>query len=166
MHAPTWFHLEKPCPRKKVSLQFFASKSGPALVFFPILYENLTSNLFLLVSHDMYRRTTNILSNGEFETTHTISELYPSCVDVVNVWPPPNSILKPLQEYSSYAVYVIKVTFSRQIKLANLNRTYISFSISTINPLNFSPYYTKYSYGSGRSLWTYFKVLNFMKYVR
>lgn len=111
--------------------------------------------------------TTNILSSGyEFEAGSSISELYPSCVDVVNIWPPPNSILKPLYEYSTYAVYVIKVTFSRQVKLASVSKTYISFSMSTINPLNFSPYYTKHSYGSGRSIWTYFQVTKFMRYIR
>ena len=98
--------------------------------------------------------------------SHTESEVYPSCVDVVDIWPPPYSVLQSLHEYPSYSVYVIKVSFSRQVKLVNLSKTYISFTVSTIHPLKFSPYYTKYAYGSGRAIWGYFRVFNSVKYTR
>lgn len=112
----------------------------------------------------MLKKATQILSNGyDFENGTKVYETYSSCVDNVDIWPPPYSILKPLRQYISYTVYVIKVILSHQVKFANLNKTYISFSISTINPLEFGPYYTKYS---GKSLLAYFKVPNPMKYVR
>lgn len=96
---------------------------------------------------------------------YTQSEFYPSCVDIVDVWPQPNSVLKPFHEYSSYADYMMKVTFSRPVEIPKLQMSYAILSVSTISPLNFYPYYARFSQGSEKVLWLYFRIANSMRYV-
>ena len=45
----------------------------------------------------------------------SVSNYFPSCLDITDVYPYPHSILKPVGEYEGHSVYTIQVTFSKAI---------------------------------------------------
>lgn len=98
----------------------------------------------------------------DFNEHHSLSDQYPSCVDIVDVWPPPHSVLSPIHKHTGYADYVIKLVFSRPIA-EKLNKSYITLSVSTIKPLNFQPFYL---HANCRSLWVYFRITISMLYIQ
>lgn len=109
--------------------------------------------------------TKTIPNNYGVNDYYTISEVFPTCEDLVDVWPVPNSVLEPILTSAEYEVYVFRVTFSRPV-LPRGKRPYFTLTFSTIKPLTYLPYYYRYSYGSQRSLWLYFKVSLSMKYLQ
>ena len=87
-------------------------------------------------------------------------------MDLIDVWPPPNSMLVPIYEDDADKAghFVFKLTFSRPVFF---NKSYVSLSLSTtINLLALHPYYSQSSYGSRKSLWVYFRVMNSVKYIQ
>lgn len=112
---------------------------------------------------------TKIRSNDYgFLTWYTVSELYPSCVNIVDIWPLPNSVLKPFNDSGLFAVYLIKVTFSRSVRVLSHERSriFFSLSVSTSKPLKFRPYYYRHTVSSERTFWLYFRVPTYMQYVQ
>lgn len=110
--------------------------------------------------------TSKILVNDEFAEYFSVSELYPSCVDVLDVLPPPYSILRHFRQHPLHADYVMKITFSRSVLLAQLKVSYFSLTVSAVTPMFLYPYYLRYSHGSERSIWVYFRIPNEMKHVQ
>ena len=50
------------------------------------------------------------------------SDVFPSCVEVVEVWPPPNSALKPFNEsHNSFVYYAFRITFSKPVDIEYLD---------------------------------------------
>ena len=98
-----------------------------------------------------------------FNEHHSLSDQYPSCVDIVDVWPPPHSVLRPMHKHTGYADYMIRITFSRPIREKSKYVSYVTLSVSTIKPLSFQPFY---SLVGSRSIWTYFRIANSMLYIQ
>ena len=48
---------------------------------------------------------------------------FPSCVEVLEVWPPPYSVLTPIKQQGSVAHYVMRITFSRPVGIETLDTT-------------------------------------------
>ena len=111
-------------------------------------------------------RPTRVLGYYSFFENFTVADVFPTCADIVDVWPPPNSVLKPLRVNSLHEVHVIRVTFSRSIVVKNYTKPYFTLSVSTIQPLMFLPYYYRYSYGSEKSFWVYFRIPHSMTYLQ
>lgn len=86
-----------------------------------------------------------------------VGEYFPSCVEVINVWPPPNSILTPTTVHhettTSTTQYLFRITFSRQVTIGHLDTTsgwqpevkhlpirkYHPFSLNNVAPVFLSP---------------------------
>lgn len=94
----------------------------------------------------------------------TASELFPSCVDILDIWPTPNSILKPYMEESTFSDYIIQLWFSRPLKVQLDSVVTLSVSINKL--LNLVPYYATYFGGSERNLLAYFRIPNNLKFAR
>ena len=46
------------------------------------------------------------------------SDAFPSCVEVVEVWPPPHSALKPFNEsHNTFVYYKFRITFSKPVDI-------------------------------------------------
>ena len=46
------------------------------------------------------------------------SDVFPSCVEVVEVWPPPHSALKPFNEsHNTFVYYTFRITFSKPVNV-------------------------------------------------
>ena len=56
-------------------------------------------------------------------------EFFPSCVEVIDVWPPPNSVLKPIHLPNRFgknpgrAHYLFRLTFSRPVAIGHIDTT-------------------------------------------
>lgn len=114
-------------------------------------------------------KVVSLSNKREYEFNHdyrSVPDQYPSCVDIVDIWPPPNSVLRPIHEHATFADYVMKITFSRPVVFGKIDKSYVTLSISTINLLGFHPLYSRYLYGSERTLLVYFRVANSMKFIQ
>lgn len=110
-----------------------------------------------------------------------LSEAFPSCVEVADVWPPPHSALKPFSTQNSLVYYALRITFTRPVEIEDLdttggyqpeiiNRNYMDdeklLSVNDIapvflspSPTNFTRYYPyrlKNWRGSDRTFMVYF----------
>lgn len=94
----------------------------------------------------------------------TVSELYPSCVDILDVWPTPNSVLKPFREETLFTDYIVQLWFTRPLEV-QLDSV-VSLSVTTTCLLNFLPIYATYFGGSERNLLVYFRIPNYFKFAR
>lgn len=101
-----------------------------------------------------------------YAESFTPSELYPACVDVTDIWPPPNSILEPVNEDTWFSDYSIAITFSRPIKFHSLANPIGSLSVSATKFLDFYPYYSRFVYGSERSILLLFRIPNSLRYIK
>ena len=97
----------------------------------------------------------------------------PSCIDIIDVWPPPYSILRPIfnkVQGDNFKDYVVKITFSRPLKFRTRwwwrrLGSPVSLSISVTKLLKFSPYYyVQHFYGSERTFLFYFRIPESMRY--
>lgn len=58
---------------------------------------------------------------------------FPSCVAVLDVYPYPNSILRPIGMHEGNAIYTIHITFSKYIATYNLDSYVLTPSLTTDN---------------------------------
>ena len=103
-------------------------------------------------------------STAELYATH----FFPDCVDIVDIYPYPNSVLKPLPDNKD--LYAVQITFSKPIKSKNFKYSsflspFLSFDLMNHeelrlqNPLH--AYYVHHSWqGNERSLMFIFKVVD------
>lgn len=109
-----------------------------------------------------------------------LSDAFPSCVEVVEVWPPPHSVLEPFAEtHSALVHYTLRITFSKPVGIEILDttggyqpelmdRVYVGgddplgdiapvfFSPSPTNFTRYYPHRLKNWHGSDRTFMAYF----------
>ena len=96
-----------------------------------------------------------------------LSNSFPSCVEVVEVWPPPHSVLEPFAETQSALVhYALQITFSKPVGIETLDTTGgyqpfgdiapVFFSPSPTNLTRYYPHRLKNWHGSDRTFMAYF----------
>lgn len=149
--AATLDHADNLLPPGCIYVVWASSISGPSF--------------FCYTAYIHGREADHVVDKYDFSEHQLVSSQYPSCVDVVDVWPSPHSVWRPIYQHNGYADYLLKLTFSRPI-LEKSNKSYVTLSTSTIKPLYFQPFYSQYSHGSERSLWVYFRVTDSMKYIQ
>lgn len=102
-----------------------------------------------------------------------LSDAFPSCVEVVEVWPPPHSVLEPFAEtHSALVHYAVRITFSKPVGIETLDTTggyqpdLVTIPFGDIAPVFFSPSPTNFTryyphrlknwHGSDRTFMAYF----------
>ena len=118
----------------------------------------------LLLHAGTCSKTINFPDHYGLNEQFTVSELPPSCVDLIDVWPTPNTFLKPFRVDNLFSDYSIQLWFSRPVEVP-LN-PFVSVSVSNTKILNLLPYYTSYFGGSERNLLVFFRIPNGLKFVR
>lgn len=89
-----------------------------------------------------------------------VGNYFPSCLDIIDVYPYPHSTLKPVGEYGGYTVYTIQVTFSKAITLYTRKElsTFILTPLLTTENLDVSTEYIQSWHGSERKYVLFFHV--------
>jgi len=95
----------------------------------------------------------NPFTNSEFNST---------CVDLINVFPVPNTVLNPTLEEALFTDYSFHLWFSHPIKIHTVPIAYLSMSLV----LKLFPYYSTYYGESETSMVIYFRVPNELKVSR
>ncbi len=85
-----------------------------------------------------------------------VGNYFPSCVDVIEVYPDPGSILKPLMTVQD--VYSIQVTFSKPVVIEDNRTKYILTPLLTVDDLGVSAEKVVKWRGSQRKLALFFNI--------
>lgn len=95
---------------------------------------------------------------------YTISDSNSTCVDLMEIFPVPNSILKPIFEGEDFSDYLFHFWYSHPIKIHTAPIAYLSISFSLNSSIY--PYYAAY-YGEGEtSVMSYFRIPSDLKIAR
>ena len=89
-----------------------------------------------------------------------VSNYFPSCLDIIDVYPYPHSILKPVGEYEGHSVYTIQVTFSKAITHYTKTKmsTFVLAPLLTEKKLDVSTKYVHRWRGSERKYALFFHI--------
>ena len=147
------------------------------------MFLSLLFSSFLLLHCEAQFRNPIRLTLTEFNEQLATNDRYPSCVDVVDVRPPPNSILEPFNQEDLFGDYAIQVKYSRPYSRSPLGNASFKgvwfarpekggliLSVSTTNIIFnndtiFSPYHVQALYGSEMSHLYIFRLPISLRYV-
>lgn len=81
-----------------------------------------------------------------------VGNYFPSCVDIIDIYPVSHSILKPVGKNGGYTVYSVQVTFSKAITADTLKElsTFILTPLLTTETIDTSTEYVQSWRGSER----------------
>ena len=93
---------------------------------------------------------------------YTLSEFNTTCVDLVDVFPVPNSVLRPVSEGAKFTDYAFHFWYSHPLKIRTVPVAYLSVSFTQ----NIFPFYATYYGESESSILAYFRIPNNFKIAR
>ncbi len=109
----------------------------------------------------LFSRCTSEPSGGG-GNTYSTSNYESTCVDLMEIFPVPNSVLKPISEKNDFSDYLFHFWYSHPFVVHTAPIAYLSISLTSIIVPQYAAYYGE----SESSMITYFRIPSNLKIAR